>query len=138
MQGLSNATADDIYQHIFGKVTYTAPATIYVAMAKGTVAESDTGATFDEADYGGYARVALTNNTTNFPAPTDGAGYIATEVTFPVVASSPNTIVEIILLDSGTIGAGNIIGGGALTVASALVVGQEPAIKADTFGITVI
>lgn len=138
MQGLSNAIATAIYQHLFGDVPYTAPATLYVALAKGPVSESDDGSTFDEADYTGYARVPITNNLTNFPAPLNGAGSNGIDITFPQSTGGTNTIQEVIFLDSGTIGAGTIIGGGSLTTPNVLVSGEQLVINATEFEITVI
>ena len=61
MEGLSNTYADLVYQSIFGIPT-VGPATVYAALAKGAVAESDDGSTLGEMDYTGYTRIAVTNN----------------------------------------------------------------------------
>jgi len=135
MQGYSNYTASKINDHIFGATPYTAPSPVYFALAKGTVSESDTGSTFDEADYGGYARISLSNNTTNFPNSVDGVKEVATDLIFPIATSGSNTIKEVILLDNAT--GGNIIGGGVLTIEKTVSTGTRITIYSGEYEITV-
>ena len=52
---------------VFGKTTYTPPTTLYCALF--TVAPTAAGGG-TEVVGNGYARVAVTNNTSNFPTPT--------------------------------------------------------------------
>jgi len=137
MVGLSNYAASLANDYIFGKQTFTIPATLYCAISKGAVTESDTGATFDECDYTSYARVALTNNNTNFPNSTAGSKNIGVDVTFPTATGGSNTITEFIILDSATIGAGNIIGGGSLLVPQAVSTGIQPVFVAGDVEIAV-
>lgn len=135
MVGLSNYTANKVNDYVFGNVSYTPPVTLYAALAKGTVLESDTGSTFDEADFGGYARVAITNNATEFPAASGGAKTLGNDLTFPVSTSGSNTILELIFLDAAT--AGNIVGGGVLTVSKLVETGTQLVFNADEVEITV-
>ena len=60
---LSNA----ILGMVFGGTGYTPPATLYCALFNVIPSAAGTGGT--EVSGGGYARVAVTNNTTNFPTP---------------------------------------------------------------------
>jgi hypothetical protein len=52
---------------VFGGTAYTPPATLYCALFNVTPTAAGGGT---EVSGSGYARVAVTNNTTNFPAPT--------------------------------------------------------------------
>lgn len=74
------------------------PATIYAALStaapnysgNGTITEPTT------AQYNGYARVAITNNATNFPNASAGGKTNGTAITFPAStggASSPVTVL---------------------------------------------
>lgn len=135
MEGFSNYMSSEVNDHIFGNDVYTAPSTIYVGLAKGTVLESDTGSSFDEADYGGYTRVALTNNLTNFPAAVDGVKTVAVDITFSQSTSGTNVIKEIVFLDAAT--GGNILAGGALLVEKTVNPGDQPVFLADEVEITV-
>jgi hypothetical protein len=53
---------------VFGGTAYTPPATLYCALF--TTAPTSAGTGGVEVSGSGYARVAVTNNTTNFPTPT--------------------------------------------------------------------
>jgi hypothetical protein len=53
---------------VFGATAYTPPATLYCALF--TVAPTAAGTGGTEVSGSGYARVAVTNNTGNFPTPT--------------------------------------------------------------------
>lgn len=57
--------------HVLGGGDYTRPATLYAVLLTVRPTMADTGSTITEADYTGYAREAITNNSTNFPAATD-------------------------------------------------------------------
>lgn len=59
-----------ILNHVFGGGDYARPATLYLAIY--TAAPSDAGGG-TEATGGGYARLSITNNGTNFPAATGTA-----------------------------------------------------------------
>jgi len=129
MAGLSNYQADELNDQVFGAVTYTPPVTIYAALAKGVVAASDTGTTFDEADYTSYARVAITNNLTEFPASSGGSKTLGNDITFPASTGGTNTIIELVFLDAAT--NGNIIGSGTLTVSQVVTSGNQPVFNSD-------
>jgi hypothetical protein len=59
----------ELLDHVLGNAAYTAPATIHVGLF--TVAPTDTGGG-TECSAGNYARKAVTNNATNFPAASSG------------------------------------------------------------------
>jgi len=135
MIGLSNVTASKVNDYIFGQIIYTPSPIIYVALAIGAVAESDTGLTFLEANYVGYQRVAITNNATAFPAAVDGVKSNGVEFRFPTSQGVDNTIQELIFCDAAT--GGNIIGGGAITTPKTFTTGDRPVFEANSVTITV-
>ena len=67
MSGKSDYLEAKVLDHILGGPAYTAPATVYFALFL-TVPEDD--GTVTEVSGTNYARVAITNNDTNFPAAT--------------------------------------------------------------------
>lgn len=67
--GASDARERQVLDALFGSGT---PATWYWGLS--TTAPNDDGTGFTEPVGAGYARVAMTNNTTNFPASTTVAG----------------------------------------------------------------
>lgn len=62
---------------------YTPPATVYFALFAVAPTDSGGGTEFDGTTEPGYARVALTNNATNFPNASAAAKTVGVAVTFP-------------------------------------------------------
>lgn len=106
------------------------PATVYIGLWTAALDDTSTGATAGEVAAGDYARLAVTNNSTNWPAASGGAKANGTAFTFAEALASWGTITHIAILDSATEGAGNIIGWADLDVAKAIALG-------DTFEIAV-
>lgn len=65
---------------VLGGVAFAAPATVYVALFTAVSAD---GGTFTEVSGNAYARVALTNNQTNWPALAAGLKSNGVAATFP-------------------------------------------------------
>lgn len=91
-----NALENELLDILFGKITGTimgasnAPATVYVALS--TTTPNDAGGSFTEPTDASYARVAVTNNNTNFPAASGGSKANGTDITFPTAAASWGTV----------------------------------------------
>jgi hypothetical protein len=94
---------------IIGGTTFSAPATIYVALY--TAAPTDAGGG-TEVSGGSYARVAVTNNATNWPAASAGAKSNGTDIVFPAPTANWGTIVAFALFDAA---AGNMLYWGLVT-----------------------
>lgn len=116
MGRLSDADANNMLDVRFGAVASTAPATYYVALS--TTAPTNTGTNVTEPSGGGYARVAVVNNATNFPAAASRAKSNGTVVTFPTATASWGTITHFALYDAAT--AGTMRAWGALTTSQAV------------------
>ena len=101
----------EVLDHVFGAAAYTAPATLYVALY--TVTPTDASASGTEVTGGSYARVAVTNNATNFPAAAAGAKSNGTAITFPAPTANWGVIVAFAIYDAATVG--NEITWGAIT-----------------------
>ena len=97
----SNYLENEILDHVLGGGDYTRPATVYVALY--TAAPSDTGGG-TEVSGGSYARVAVTNNATNFPAASDGEKSNGTEITFETATANWGEVVAFGILDASTSG----------------------------------
>jgi hypothetical protein len=102
----------ELLDHVFGNAAYTAPATLYVALY--TVTPTDASASGTEVTGGSYARVAVTNNATNWPAASGGAKANGTAITFPAPTANWGTVVAFAIYDAATVG--NELAWGALTV----------------------
>lgn len=102
----------ELLDHVFGNAAYTAPATVHVALY--TVTPTDASASGTEVTGGSYARVAVTNNATNWPAAAAGAKANGTAITFPAPTANWGTVVAFAIYDAAS--AGNQLAWGALTV----------------------
>ncbi len=84
---------------IFGATAMpTAPATVYIALSTGTATQSVT-----EPSGFAYARVAVTNNTTNWPTPSGSQPATvqnANTITFPTATGSWGTIQSAAVYDA--------------------------------------
>jgi hypothetical protein len=104
-----------ILDYVFGKQTLTQPTTLYLGVATGV---DEDGTVHGEPTIGvnGYARVAITNNNTNFPNATGGSKANGAVFTFPAATGSWGTVEVFFLSDSATSATTNTLGYGDLTV----------------------
>lgn len=100
----SDYLENKVLDHVLGAVTYTPPATVYIAAY--TVAPTDAGGG-TEVTGGSYARVAVTNNATNFPAASGGVKSNGTIINFPTATADWGTVVAAAVSDAAS--AGNIL-----------------------------
>lgn len=119
---LALATRNALAGSLLGRTAYTAPATLYAALIIGATDALTDGT---EAAGGSYARVAVANNTTNFPAPTTGVVSSAVAVTWPTSSAAWGAVNCVRLYDAAS--GGNLVAGAMLT----------PAATVDATGITV-
>lgn len=113
MSAFSNYLEDKINDHVLTNTAFTKPATVYLSLHTGDPGESGTGS---EVSGGSYARVAITNNNTNFPVcpstgtPTKTNGQ---PFSFPTSTASWGTVTHWALYDASS--AGNMIAHGAFS-----------------------
>jgi hypothetical protein len=123
-----------ILDHVFSATAFNAPATLYIGLSTTAIQEDGTGIT--EPAGGSYARVAVTNNDTNWPLATLEVGLgtknNGTAITFPQATGAWGTVVDFFIADAAV--AGNILCYGTLDVAKAIESGDiaEFAINAMT------
>ena len=88
--------------------------TVYIALF--TADPGETGSFVNEVNTGTYARVAVTNNSTNWPNASGGQKSNGTQITFPAAdATSWGTITYVGITDNASIGFGNLLLYGQLT-----------------------
>lgn len=104
MGSKSDYLENAILNHVLGAQTYTPPATVYVALYTAAPGESGGGT---EVSGGGYARVAVANNTTNWPTTTTGTKSNGTAIQFPQATANWGTVVAWGILDAAT--GGNLL-----------------------------
>lgn len=121
----STALATAINDFYFGRVTLTPPATFYIAIYSVAPDASGGGTEFSG---GGYARVAVVNNTTNFPSgATKGIGV---DVTFPTLTVDHPDAVAFGVFDAIT--SGNFSGWGPISPNKQCLAGDVPFFPAHT------
>jgi hypothetical protein len=90
-----------ILNQLFGGVPYNTPNILYCGYMVGTASDAGAGA---EPNSGGYARVAITNNTANFPATSNQIKTNGSEILFPVATSNHGLVQSVGLFDSPSSG----------------------------------
>lgn len=102
---------NNVLNHIFGGADFTRPATLHVGLF--TTLPNDAGTGGVEVTGAGYARVAVTNNSTNFPAASGGSKSNGTQIQFAQATASWGNVKGFGIFDASS--------GGNLLVASYLV-----------------
>jgi len=97
-------------QSVLGAVSYSAPATVYVALSTTLPSQSPANNWNFTEPSGGYTRVAVANTTSSWVAAPVGAGFAvsnASSIVFPVANESWGTVVAVGLFDAGS--GGNLL-----------------------------
>ena len=121
----------ELLDHVLGGAAYSAPATVYVGLHTSNPGEDDSGT---EVTGGSYARVAVTNNATNWPAAAAGAKSNGTAITFPQATASWGTVTHFGIYDAAT--DGNLLYYGALGASNAVDTGDTPSFPAGDLDVT--
>lgn len=131
MGSKSDYLENKVLDGVLGGPAFSLPATVYAALY--TVTPSDAGGG-TEVTGGSYARVAVTNNVTNWPAAAAGAKANGTEIAFPAATANWGTVVAWGILDAAA--AGNLLYWGALTVSKAVNSGDTASFAVGDIDIT--
>ena len=125
--GKSQYFISKVLNQTWNATAYSFPGTLYFALWTATLTAASTGSTAGEASYTGYARVAVTANTTNFPASSSGSNIQnATAITWGANAGSLQTATFAAVLDASS--TGNILYWGSIT-STAINPGDTPQIN---------
>lgn len=119
MGSFADFLENELLDHVFGAAAYTAPVTLHIGLSTTAVADDGTGIT---EPGNGYARVAVTNNLTNFPAAAAGAKSNGIAIVFPAATGSWGTITDFFISDAA--GGGNILARGQISAATPVVSGE--------------
>lgn len=150
MPGVSNYLENELTDHLLRGRAYTAPTTLYVALCTSAPTDASTGATIAEASYTGYARGSIAAGydqwkgtggevTATDSAGTGGAATNNATITIGAAASSgPTVATHFAVLDSGTVGAGNVLWYGALSASKTINSGDPaPTFPVDALSLTI-
>jgi hypothetical protein len=97
-----------VLAHVVGKTSFTMPTT-YLGLWTSALTSASTGATAGEATYTGYARLATSGAWGTATAGTPSTIFNSSALTFAACTGSTSTVTYWALLDSSTIGAGNML-----------------------------
>lgn len=124
-----------------GGVAFAAPANVYLALLTVTPDDTSTGATVTETDYASYARTQIGTGNNQTDAWNAATGTTTATVTNKNAISCPtatgastNPIIAVAVLDSGTIGAGNILVWATVT-STAIANGDTPKVNASALSL---
>jgi hypothetical protein len=131
---MSNYLEKALNDHVLGGPDFIRPGTVHFALFTG-VTDGDAN-NVTQPSGGGYARVAVTNNATNFPGATSGSGSKSngTQITFPTASGSWGTVTHWGVYDAAT--GGNLLYWGELTTPRAITSGDTPRFNVGDFTIT--
>ncbi len=119
MAGKSDYLENKLLDGVLGGTNFTQPATVYVALL--TAAPTDAGGG-TEVSGGSYARAAVTNNSTNFPAAASGSKANGTAIAFPTPSGSWGVVTHFAVYDAAS--AGNLLYWAALTASQTISTGN--------------
>ena len=138
MSAMSDYLEDKLRGYIFRGSAFTQPTHLYVGLWTSTLTDASTGATAGEVSTSGtaYARFDAVCGTT---WSTEGGGTGKTDNTvefvFPTATASWGTVTDVAILDSASVGAGNILLFGLL--ATSKTVGLGDTFKFGVSGLTI-
>ena len=95
---ISYTQSNKILNRYFGNVSDTVASTLYLGLSTTAINNDGTGAT--EPSGGGYARVAVVNNKTNWSNASNGILSNLTELSFPESFASWGTVSHVFLSDT--------------------------------------
>lgn len=142
MAALSDYLENKILDHVLRAVSYTAPATTYVALL--TAAPSDSGGG-TEVSGGSYARVGVTsgsggwtntqNSGTGASSGTDGTIENAATISFPTPSAGWGTVTHFGVYDAST--SGNLLFYAALTASKTINSGDSVSFAAGALSLQI-
>lgn len=131
MSNFTTFTADELLDHLVGGVDSTPDATLYFALFT-TATDPSGGGT--EVSTGSYARVAVTNNLTEWPSASGGTKANANAIVFPTPTLTWGTVTHFAFFDALTVG--NMLMQGALTASKTINSGDTVQFDAAAVDIT--
>lgn len=119
---------------VIGAVAFTPPTTLYFILSTSAYSDAATGASCAEVSTvsTAYARVAVSNNTSNFPGATGTNPTIKSNsqaITFPTATGSWGTVQSFYVCDAPS--GGNILYGADLTTAKTVSSGDTASFAAN-------
>lgn len=135
MSKLTNYAETALTNHILGKAAYTMPTTVYLALFTADPTDSGT-LTAEVPASRGYARQAITSTMSTSSG--GSTSQNSADINFgPCVTTSWGTVTHIGIVDSATIGAGNLLFYGPVTASKAVAVGDSLRFAANNLTVSI-
>lgn len=115
----SNYLENAVLNHVLGGPDFPRPATVFVALFTAAPGEAGGGT---EVSGGSYARVGVTNNSTNFPNASGGVKSNGGDITFVAATGNWGLVNSFAIFDAAS--GGNMLYYGNLTVAKQVYTGD--------------
>lgn len=142
MAGMSNYLENKLIDHLFRATSYSAPATLYIALCTAAPTDASTGSTLTEVSGGNYARQSVTSgtgtwqtsqgDTTSTSSGTNGTTNNVSTITWSGVTWAA-TVTHVAICDALT--AGNVLFWGALAASKIVSSGDTFQFSANTLQI---
>src|SRR6266480_1060793 len=138
----SNLFERKVLDLVWSNTALTISGTYYVGLATATITTADTGITVVEPTTvnTAYARVAFTNNATNWPAATIvnqiGQKQNAVAINFPQCTTNWGTVTYFFMADQPAVATGSIIGFGTLTTPKTISSGDSSSFSINSITVT--
>ena len=113
MASFSDYLETRLLDHVLSDGAFTEPANVYLTLTTAIPTDASTGATITECNYTTYARVEIL--ATDLSAAAAGSKTNTSAFTFAAVTAGDDTIIGFAILDSATLGAGNVLMWGTTT-----------------------
>lgn len=126
-----------ILNFLLGGTALSPGAAVFLALSSAAYSDAATGTAMTELSGGGYARLSVTRNTTNFPAATGTSpGSISNGVaqTFPAASGAQGTAASFYICDASTVG--NIYYGADLTASKTIGTGDTASFAIGAITVT--
>jgi hypothetical protein len=130
MSAFSNYLENLIANNVLGQASMPAIPNLYFALF--TAGPTDTGGG-TEVSGTGYARVNITNNTTNFPTTSSGLKQNGAAIAWPTAGGSWGTVTHWGIFDASS--SGNLLFWGSLDTAKAVASGDVPSLPIGALSI---
>lgn len=130
-QYLQNAALNTV----LGGPQFTLPSpNVYIALSTAAFTSTATGSSMTEVNAGGYQRVAVTNNTSNWPNASNGSKSNNAVFTFTSATANWGTVLSFYICDASS--AGNVLYGADLTTSRTINSGDTASFAVGSITLT--
>jgi hypothetical protein len=126
-----------ILDFVLGGVAYVPPGTVYIALSTAAFTVTATGAAMDEVAGGAYARQAMPNDLTNWPAASVASPAVklsGTDIVFPTATADWGTVLSGYIVDAAV--DGNVLYGADLAAPTTVNIGSGFGVPTGQFALS--